>query len=427
MAVLTIDPAALVIELGRWERLMTFRFGARGRIRIPWADVVSVEVVPRPVEEIRGLLRTPGQGYPLPRRVGIFTGGGRKVLAAFAVRRPALRLQLRHQPWDTAVVEVPDPERCAASVAGKLPQDRPEAGRWRLPDGVALAGTRTRPAGGAPVAVALLLPGSGPIDRDSNLPRSRLGITAELANALAANGIAGVRYDKRGVGASGGSFLPTGLRQLVADARTVADALHAEQPELPLFLVGHSEGALIAAALAGADQPPPGLAGVVLLSGFAGTGEEALRYQGAQLDKSLPAPVRGLLRVLRVDLEAKQRKSFDKLRATTGDVARVAGKKLNARWWRELLDVDAAPLLRRISVPVLAITGDKDLQVNPDDLDRIAELVPAEVEISRIPNLTHLLRKDAAPASLRRYRRQLRHGVDRQVLSEVSEWIIEHV
>lgn len=424
MAHVTIDGNALVIQLSRWERLLTFRFGAKGRLEIPWIDVVSADVVPRPVQEIRGLLRAPGQGAPLPRRIGTFRGPGRKVLAAFAVRRPALRLTLRNQPWDLALLEVPDPERLAVDIDAELGESRQPAGRWRLPDGVTLAGTYSEPTDGAPVAVALLLPGSGPLDRDSDLPRMRLGVTAELAQALADNGIASVRYDKRGVGASGGDYLATGLWQLVADARAIVDAVHADHPELPLFVAGHSEGALIATALAGAEQPPPGLRGVVLLAGSAGTGEQTLRYQSRQLDKSIPRPVLRLLRLLRIDLEAKQRKSFDKLRATTGDVARVAGKKLNARWWRELLDFNSDEYLARITVPVLAITGDKDLQVNPDDLARIDELVPGDVETERVPDLTHLLRKDAAPTSLRRYRAQLREGgVDQHVLQEVSRWI----
>ncbi len=79
-----------------------------------------------------------------------------------------------------------------------------------------------------------------------------LGVGRELAQSLAAAGIASLRYDKRGVGASGGSYLATGFADNVDDARVAVGSL-AAQPEcagVPIFVIGHSEGAMIATALA---------------------------------------------------------------------------------------------------------------------------------------------------------------------------------
>jgi uncharacterized protein len=80
------------------------------------------------------------------------------------------------------------------------------ASELTVPAAVRLAGTLLLPEQ-PPTAVALLVPGSGPVDRDSDHRRLRLGITRLLAEALAELGVASLRYDKRVVGASEGTFL----------------------------------------------------------------------------------------------------------------------------------------------------------------------------------------------------------------------------
>jgi fermentation-respiration switch protein FrsA (DUF1100 family) len=160
----------------------------------------------------------------------------------------------------------------------------------------------------------------------------------------------------------------------------------------------------------------------VLLSCSATPGEQLLRWQARQIAPTLPAPVRGLLRLLRTDLEAKVAANHARVRATSTDVARVGGVRLNARWTREFLDHDPRTDLARVGVPVLALTGTKDLQVDPADLDVIAATVPAPVTVHRVPDLTHTLRRQPGPASLRAYRAELRHPVDPAVLATVTGW-----
>jgi pimeloyl-ACP methyl ester carboxylesterase len=184
-------------------------------------------------------------------------------------------------------------------------------------------------------------------------------------------------------------------------------------------VAGHSEGALLAAALAARGAP---LAGLVLLSCSATPGEQLLRWQARQIAPSLPAPVRGLLRLLRTDLEAKVAANHAKVRATTTDVARIGGARINARWTREFLDHDPRADLARVTVPVLALTGGKDLQVDPADLDVLAATVPAPVTVRRLPDVTHTLRRQPGPASLRAYREELRRPVDPTVLDAVTGW-----
>ncbi|NJC86774.1 alpha/beta hydrolase [Planosporangium mesophilum] len=290
-------------------------------------------------------------------------------------------------------------------------------------DGQTLAGSLLLPPGPGPFPAALLISGSGPLDRNSDHKRVPLGVTRYLAEALAAQGIASLRYDKRGVGASTGSFLAAGLGDNIADADAALRTL-AGRPEVDadrLFVVGHSEGAIIATAVAArADSR---LAGVVLLAGTARTGADLLLWQAAKIAPTLPAPVRALLRLFRVDLAAKVARNHERIRRTTTDVVRMGGVRVNAKWTREFLDHDPAADLARLRVPVCALTGDKDLQVDPDDLDRIAALVPAPVEVHRLPDVTHLLRREGGPASLRTYKKQARRPVDAQVLAAVTDWL----
>lgn len=249
--------------------------------------------------------------------------------------------------------------------------------------GQRLSGTLTLPDGAGPHPAALLLPGSGPINRDGDHRRLPLGIQRHLAAALAGAGIAVARYDRRGVGESSGEFLRTGFHDNVDDAAAVLAALR-DDPAVDarrLFLVGHSEGALTAVALAARGLP---VAGLVLLSAPGRTGAEVLRGQAGRLLPTLPAPVRLVLRLTRTDL-----------------VAKVA----------------------RIDAPVLALTGDKDLQTDPADLPVIAAHVGGPVQTGVLPDVTHVLRRQPGPPSLRAYRDEAKQPLDPSVVEPVLSWL----
>lgn len=289
-----------------------------------------------------------------------------------------------------------------------------------------LAGTLTLPDGEGPFPAVALASGSGPVDRDSNHRKARFDVARQLAHALADGGLASLRYDKRGVGESPGDWRAAGLVDNADDLQR-AVAASAGRPEVDparLLVAGHSEGALLAAAVAarGAAGAGPHVAGAVLLSCSATPGEELLRWQARRLAPTLPPVVRGLLRLLRTDLEKQVAKNHRRIRATTSDIARIGGVKVNARWTREFMAYDPREDLRRLTVPVLAITGEKDLQVPVDDLDTIAASVPGEVTTRRVADLTHTLRRQPGTPSLKAYRRELREPVDRAVLTEVVAW-----
>jgi pimeloyl-ACP methyl ester carboxylesterase len=296
----------------------------------------------------------------------------------------------------------------------------------QVPGEPALAGTLTLPDTPLPAPAVLLAAGSGPIDRDSNHRRARFDVTRQLAHALAEGGLASLRYDKRGVGESPGDWRTAGLHDNVDDLARALDAL-AARPEVDadrLLVAGHSEGAVLAAALAGREdgRPAAHVAGVVLLAVSAAPGEELLRWQARQIAPTLPAPVRGLLRLMRTDLEAKVAANHARIKATTTDVARIGGARVNARWMREFMAHDPRADLARLGVPVLALTGEKDLQVPAAALDVLAAVVPGPVEVHRVPDLTHTLRRQPGRASLRAYRAELRRPVDPEVLATVVDW-----
>jgi pimeloyl-ACP methyl ester carboxylesterase len=290
-----------------------------------------------------------------------------------------------------------------------------------VPGAVPLGATLTLPDGAGPSPAVVLAGGSGPLDRDSDTRRLRLGVGRQLAGALAAAGFASLRFDKRGVGASPGDWRRAGFTDDVDDLAAARDAL-AARPEVDparVLAAGHSEGALLVAALAARGAP---LAGAVLLAASARPGDELLLWQARAIGPTLPAPVRGLLRLLRVDLARKVAANHARIRRTTGDVARIGGVRVNARWTREFLDHDPRADLARVRVPVLAVTGDADLQVPADDLAVVAATVPAPVEVHRVPGLTHTLRRVAGAPSLRAYREEVRRPVDAEVLGLVTDW-----
>ncbi|HEX7305525.1 alpha/beta hydrolase family protein [Lentzea sp.] len=287
-------------------------------------------------------------------------------------------------------------------------------------DGHPLHGTLTLPDGLGPHPAVLCLPGSGKVDRDSNAGRVRMELGGPLAHALARQGIASLRYDRRGVGASPGDWRAAGFVDNRDDAAMALRTLRA-RPEVKadkVGVVGHSEGAVHAMWLGSHENP----AAVVLLAGYARPGGEALRWQASRVAGTVPAFVRPLLPLLgRVAT-----RQLTALENTTTDVARVGGAKVNARWWREQLAHDPRADLPGITAPVLALTGDKDLQVDAADLEVVRSLVPG-AETRCVPGLTHLLRVDPDEPKLTSYGRLLRRPVDPGLLAEVADWLAQRL
>ena len=284
--------------------------------------------------------------------------------------------------------------------------------------GALLAGALTRPDADGRHPSALLINGSGPIDRDSAMPGMALGLGRALAVALADHDCVVLRYDKRGVGTSHGDYLSTGFHDECRDAAAALATLRAHPAVDPerVFVVGHSTGAVVAANLVQAAPPP---AGYVLLAGAAQPGDQVLAWQSDRIAATLPR----LLRPLGPVLARRQARERDRIRRSTADRHdRMPRSRLTDRWLREYLAHDPGPDLAAIDRPVLAITGGKDIQVDPVDVSRIGRLVTGPFDGEVPADLTHLLRRDSGPPGLWRYRGQLSRPMDGWVTERIVAW-----
>jgi len=275
--------------------------------------------------------------------------------------------------------------------------------------GVDLAGTLTLPAGTGPFAAAVLIAGSGPQDRDATIANHKPFLV--LADYLTRKGIAVLRYDKRGVGQSTGSLEMATTLDLASDSECAIAYLKSRRDidASKIGLIGHSEGAMIAPAIAASSHDIPW---VVLLAAPATRGEDTLLNQS-----DLVARAGGLS-----DSQALASLNFDKqaydLLQNEPDTA-VATEKLKALvkesglhrivspavldaqiqmmtspWFRFFLSYDPLPELKRTKCPVLALYGEKDLQVPPKINVPILEKAFADggnghLEVRQLPALNH--------------------------------------
>lgn len=288
-------------------------------------------------------------------------------------------------------------------------------------DAVTLAGTFTTPDRDGPFPSALLVAGSGPLDRDGSYKRLPLGVSKDLARILTDAGWATLRYDKRGVGDSTGDYLSTGFHDELDDALAAIAWLRARPDVTRVVPIGHSVGSLFAAEMSARGLAPTG---AVLLAHTMATGEETLIWQAGQIGETVPRWLQAALRLFRTSIEKQQSKALTKLKATSTDVARIQGQKINAKWMREFIAYDPTPVIRATTSPILAITGTKDVQVNPDDIDAIASIVGARGLALKISDVDHILRAEPAPISNpKHYKRQLTKPIDPRVVEAVVTWL----
>lgn len=257
---------------------------------------------------------------------------------------------------------------------------------------VQLAGTLSLPEGGleqgARFPAVLLISGSGPQDRDGNTPPSYMSfIFRRIAERLAAAGIAVLRYDDRGAGASTGNFESAGLFDLAGDARAMAAFLkgHPSIDPSRIAVVGHSEGASIASMLAGED---PEIAACVIMAGASITLDELMieqiEYQATldELDEASRSIAAGLLPTVKQFVQD----------ARDGKESSAAAPG-NLQWLREHMQIDPVGQVRAIRAPILIVHGEKDLKVKPYHAEVLAEAARSagnsSVAWAYLPNTTH--------------------------------------
>ena len=247
-----------------------------------------------------------------------------------------------------------------------------------------LAGTLLDAGKGAPVV--LIIPGSGPTDRDGNSP---LGIKAAsyrlLAGGLAERGVSSLRADKRGMfGSKAAAADPNKvtIAAYAADARSWVKSARAATGAGCVWLLGHSEGGLIALAAA---QDPAGICGVITVSGPGRKLGDVLREQL----KANPAnaPILDVSLATIVKLEAGESVASATLPAAIQPLFHDSVQP----FLRDLLSHDPARLAASLDVPFLVINGDKDIQVTVEDAKRLAEAQP-KAKLAILPGVNHVLK-----------------------------------
>lgn len=247
-------------------------------------------------------------------------------------------------------------------------------------------------------AVAVILPGSGPTDRDGNSPQ--VGIAAQtyklLAEALAADRIATIRIDKRGIGesrAAGPSEEALSFDIMAADARAWAAEAAAVAGQPCAWLIGHSEGALV--ALAAVREPDAKVCGLVLLSG---AGRKAGVVLREQLSRQLPPALMAQAETALIELEAgRTTASVPGLEA----LFRPSVQPYLISW----LTLDPAALAAAYPGPILIGQGTTDLQIPMTDAEALVAAQP-KARLARFEGVNHVLKTapSEAPANMATYR-----------------------
>jgi hypothetical protein len=251
------------------------------------------------------------------------------------------------------------------------------------PDGP-LSAMATPVAGAAHVVV--LIPGSGPTDRDGNGPLIRSDSYRLLAEALADAGIASLRIDKRGMFASHAAIADPNavtLAAYAADARAWVAKARALAP--CVWLMGHSEGGLV--ALLAAADPPPGLCGLILLA-TPGRPVGQLMIEQMQANPAAFLLMDDLRRIV-ADLEQGRSRDPASLPALLRPLFPAAVQP----YLIDVFSYDPATLAAGWTGPALIVQGGADVQVTPADAAILAAAMPQATRID-LPEATHMLKPD---------------------------------
>ncbi len=339
-----------------------------------------------------------------------------------------------------------------------LPYDAVEVSYPNEAGGNELAGTLTLPRTTGPHPAVVLVSGSGPQDRNETVMGHRPFLV--LSDHLTRSGIAVLRFDDRGVGGSTGVFATATSEDFATDVIAGVDYLTSRDDIAHdrIGVIGHSEGGIIAPMVAVKSDD---VSFIVLMAGPAVTGEDIILEQSAIISRASGrseadiqddlATNREVFEIVKTepDPEAAAGRLEELFRATaakmsqeereqaglTDDAALDAWvqrqvAQVNSNWVRFFLTYDPAPTLAKVRVPILAITGEQDLQVPPDQNLPVMRRVLAEsgntdYTIEELPGLNHLFQTaiTGVPAEYAR----IEETIAPSALELMREWILERV
>ena len=326
-------------------------------------------------------------------------------------------------------------------IADAIPSGMEEQEVTFNSSGITLAGTLTVPAGASkPVPAVLFVHASGPVDRDGNVVGVETDIFRDLAQSLSQAGIASLRYDKRGTGESEGVSSDSSMNDLLADVRIGLSALQAcdKIDRQSCFLIGHSEGGILAAIIASERDD---LAGIVIIGGAARSLDVIIREQVERLNRGSGMSEEQLqialeqedqyLSFVRLSTGEWSSYSFGQLKEAMPWLTEEKYDEVTALsllWLREHFQHDPLATIRQVSCPVLIIQGEKDLQISAREGKLLAAGLAgggnSDVTLNIFPDLNHLLRYHPEEPNL--LNRHLDLPIDLRVTTAISTWLLDH-
>lgn len=315
---------------------------------------------------------------------------------------------------------------------------------------VTLAGTLTLPSKEGSYPVVILISGSGPQNRDEEILQHKPFLV--LADHLTRNGIGVLRYDDRGTGESTGDFKTSTSLDFSKDAESAVNFLKTRRDidTTKIGLAGHSEGGLIAPMVAARSRD---IAFVVLMAGPGMELKKALLLQDGLIAKAYGMSDANVKKLVGINEKAYdlviqstdlQKLKTDMTRFVNDHISEIPDKLiteqmtreqfaaariegLSSPWTQFMLKYDPGKTLEKVKCPVLAINGEKDMQVVPDENLAAISLAlkkggNSNVTIKKIPDLNHLF-QECATGSPKEYQ-EIEQTFSPVALNEISRWIL---
>ncbi len=258
--------------------------------------------------------------------------------------------------------------------------------------GFNIAGTITKPKSDKPLPAVILIAGAGTADRDETV--AGIPVFGQLARDLAAAGFVVVRYDKRGIGQSGGRAESATIADYAEDARQVMLWLEKRKDvdKDRISLAGYSEGAMAAMLTAGRERGK--IKALLLLAGPSTSGNELVLEQQKHLLSKMPIDD-----AQRAEKQALQEEINAAVIKGTGwaDIPEAARRVADTPTFYSYLTFNPQKAMNDTRQPVLIVQGELDTQVLPYHADKLAELARARkgdkaaIEVVKVPGVNHLL------------------------------------
>ncbi|MBB6459459.1 alpha/beta hydrolase family protein [Flammeovirga kamogawensis] len=303
---------------------------------------------------------------------------------------------------------------------------------------ILLAGTFTRPIDVKKYPAVILISGSGPQDRNQEILGHKSFLL--LADELTKKGVAVLRFDDRGTGESSGNFNSASTLDFSTDVEAAYEYLLSRKDVDPtkIGLLGHSEGGTIAGIVASENKA---IDFVVLMASPGLRGKELMLHQKALIEKKGGVPDNIIERNQKIFSEAysivinNEQPLFDKLadylqhqfdhQLNDQQINNLA-KTFSSNWMKEFIKLDPATYFSKVTCPVLALNGTKDVQViAKENLDAIynalTEAGNTAIDIEEIEGINHLFQE--CETGLPNEYGEIEQTLSPVLLEKVTTWI----